>query len=107
MSMKNWMLVALVVAGIAGPGQAVAQDVAAGESLYQASCRTCHGPRAQGMGSFPRLAGSEAEHVVLRLEEYRAGERVGPNTALMAPHAVNLSDEEIADLAAYIATSFN
>jgi len=31
---------------------------------------------------------------------------VGPNTPLMAPHAVNLTDAEIDALAAYIATAF-
>ena len=81
-------------------------DPAAGETLYQESCKNCHGPEAQGMASFPKLAGHEADYLTDRLTRYRAGERVGPNTALMRPHAQDLSDQEILDLAAYISTAF-
>ena len=84
-----------------------APDVAAGETLYQAVCRNCHGPKAKGMASFPKLTGFDAEHLTMRLEQYRAGETVGPNTPLMAPMAVGLSDEDIANLAAYITETFD
>ena len=58
------------------------------------------------MASFPSLAGQEADYIVLRLKQYRAGEKVGPNTPLMMPQAVELSDEEIVSLSAYISTNF-
>ena len=77
-------------------------DVAAGEALYQGGCRNCHGPTAKGMASFPKLVGHDAGYLTGRLEQYRSGEQVGPNTALMKPQAVNLSDEDIANLAAYL-----
>ena len=83
-----------------------AADLMAGEKLYQAVCRNCHGPTAKGMASFPKLAGHDAQYLSTQLAEYRSGARLGPNTALMAPHAKELSDEEIIDLAAYIATEF-
>jgi cytochrome c5 len=76
-------------------------DVAAGQRKY-ATCIGCHGAQGQGMGIFPKLAGHTAEEIVDLLKKYRAGEQVGPNTALMAPNARNLSDEDIADLAAFI-----
>lgn len=98
----------IATAGVAiSATQAAAQDLGAGEALFQQSCRSCHGPRAQGMASFPRLTGLGEEHLVMRLEQYRAGEKVGPNSALMQPNAVDLSDDDIANLAAYIATSFD
>jgi len=100
------MRYAAVAAALTGAGPASAEDVAAGETLYQNVCRNCHGPTAQGMASFPKLAGNSAEYLASRLEQYRAGEKVGPNTALMRPLATDLSDEDISDLAAYIATSF-
>ena len=81
-----------------------AQDLTAGEEKYQSVCRNCHGPTAKGMASFPKLAGQDAETLTILLEQYRAGETLGYNTALMAPHAKELTDEEIANLAAYIAT---
>lgn len=81
-------------------------DLTAGGELYQSVCRNCHGPTAKGMASFPKLAGHEAQYLSTQLAEYRAGERLGPNTALMAPHAKELSDADIVNLAAYIATEF-
>ena len=86
-----------------GAVQAQSQDMAAGEEIYQSSCKNCHGPAAQGMASFPGLADKSADYLVMRLEQYRAGERVGANSALMAPNAAGLSDADIANVAAYIA----
>lgn len=82
---------------------APAGDVEAGKGRY-AACASCHGQAGQGMGIFPKVSGQSAEYVADRLRQYRAGEQVGPNTALMMPQAMSLSDEAIADLAAYIAT---
>ena len=81
-------------------------DIMAGEEIFQSVCRNCHGPKAQGVASFPKLAGQDAETLTILLEEYRAGETLGPNTTLMAPHAKDLSDADIANIAAYVATSF-
>ncbi len=95
----------IVAAALAlGATAAAAQDVSEGEALYQKACRSCHGPEAGGMASFPQLAGREADYLAMRLEQYRAGEQVGANTALMRPNAADLTDSEIANLAAYIAT---
>lgn len=101
---KKMLAAALAVGCLAAPAGAQAQDVAEGETLYRSVCRACHGPTARGMASFPRLAGRDADYLETRLVQYRAGETVGPNTALMRPHAANLSDEEIAAVSAYIAT---
>ena len=86
--------------------QVHAEEGAAGEALYGSVCKNCHGPTAKGMASFPKLAGQPADYLAMRLEQYRAGEKVGPNTALMRPMAVELSDEDIAALANYIADTF-
>lgn len=87
--------------------QASAQDISAGEAAYQKDCRHCHGPTAKGMAVFPKLTGNSADYLVKRLKQYRAGEKVGPNTALMAPLAKGLTDQDISNLAAYITTTFN
>jgi cytochrome c len=81
-------------------------DLAAGEAHYQASCRNCHGPKARGMASFPKLSGKDMAYLVTRLEHYRAGEMVGPNSALMFPIAADMSDQDIANVAAYITANF-
>ncbi|MCK0166490.1 c-type cytochrome [Jannaschia sp. S6380] len=98
-------MTAIIVLGLGAP--ALAADGVAGEALYQDVCRNCHGPKAQGMASFPKLSDKDADYVAMRLEQYRAGETVGPNTALMAPHAQDLTDVEIADLASYVTTAFD
>ncbi|SDY46410.1 c-type cytochrome [Citreimonas salinaria] len=85
----------------------VSADVAAGEEAYQGVCRNCHGPKAQGIASYPRLSDKDFAYIVDRLETYRSGERVGPNSMLMIPHARPLSDEEIVNLAAYVTTAFD
>lgn len=94
-----------LVAGLVG-GPAVAEDVAAAESLYGDVCANCHGPAGKGMASFPSLAGHTEDYLHDKLVAYRAGEQVGPNSALMIPNASDLSDEEIASLAAFMASSF-
>lgn len=78
-------------------------DAEAGSRLYL-PCMSCHGVAGQGQAIFPRIAGQTTDYLVDRLTRYRAGEAVGPNAALMIPHAAALNDTAIADLAAYIAT---
>jgi cytochrome c553 len=101
--MKNWrLLTAIVACSLMSVSQTAAQDGAAGEDLYQSVCRNCHGPGGKGMASFPKLVGYDVDHIVSRLESYRAGEKVGSNSALMYPVAAELTDEDIANLATYI-----
>ena len=98
---------AVFVLGRIVVGQAAAQDVSAGGALYEDVCRNCHGPTGKGMASFPKLVGNSPEYIVDRLMAYRAGEKVGPNTALMMPVAAELSDQDIADVAAYITSELD
>lgn len=81
----------------------IAGDVDAGRDRY-AACVSCHGAEGEGMGIFPKISGQSAAYIADKLKAYRAGETVGPNTALMAPMAMPLSDEAIADLAVFVAT---
>ena len=77
-------------------------DVKAGQKRYYRECRQCHGPKGKGASSYPKLVGQPAEYLTMRLKQYRAGEKLGPNTPLMAPQAKKLSDQHIADLVAFI-----
>lgn len=83
-----------------------APDLEAGALLYAEGCAQCHGRAGRGMASFPSLMGREIDYLADRLEQYRAGKSIGPNSALMMPVAAELSDEEIANLAAYISEEF-
>lgn len=85
-------------------------DMAAGISatgvdapaLYARTCASCHGETGEGMADFPSLATLSRDVVHARLTAYRAGETVGPKSAIMAPIAKNLSDEQIAALSIYL-----
>ncbi|MCV6591870.1 MAG: c-type cytochrome [Silicimonas sp.] len=83
---------------------AEAGDIDAGKKLYKKECRGCHGPTAKGVSSYPKLRGQTAEYLADRLTRYRKGEKFGPNTPLMAPKAKKLSDEDIVNLSAFIAS---
>ncbi|MBE0510235.1 MAG: c-type cytochrome [Chromatiales bacterium] len=103
--MKHIVLISLVLAGsLALIGNAQAGDVDAGKARYN-SCISCHGPAGLGNPpTFPVLKGKRSEEVVVLLKKYRAGEITSPMAGLMNPQAAGLSDGDIANLAAYIAT---
>lgn len=75
---------------------------AAGKELYNSRCTGCHGLKAEGQNGFPRLAGLSSDEISNKLKAYRAGKQMGPRTAIMAASAKNLTDEDIAALAAYL-----
>ena len=85
--MKRALLSSVGAILVLGSTEIRAQEDVSGEALYQSVCKNCHGPTAKGMASFPKLAGRTADYLEERLGQYRAGDRVGPNTALMRPHA--------------------
>lgn len=81
-------------------GLAQAGDIEAGREK-SATCAACHG--AEGIGeitSYPILAGQYESYLAHALKSYRDGSR---DNAIMAGFAAALSDEDIADLAAFFA----
>lgn len=81
---------------------ALVGDQAAGKKLYRRNCRACHGATAKGASSYPRLVGLSEGYLIDKLERYRAGEVFGPNTPLMAQRVRQLTDQDFADVVAYI-----
>ena len=78
-----------------------AGDAAAGEGKA-AVCAACHGKDGIAMVPvYPNLKGQHAPYLESSLKAYRDGQRMGGNAAIMTPMAKNLSDQDIADLAAY------
>src|SRR5215831_7447170 len=71
-----------------------------GEAKAQ-TCFACHGPNGNsGTPEVPSLAGQQAEFIVTQLHFFRDG---GRQDAQMAPTTANLTDKDIADLAAFFA----
>ena len=87
-----------VEAAPSAPAAAVAGNSAAGQTK-SAACAACHG--ADGRGTtplFPNLNGQKPEYLTVQLKAFRDGKRTDPT---MAPMAMPLSDQDIADLAAF------
>jgi len=80
---------------------AQAGDAAAGEATYTSmGCVGCHGQAGNSMvPMFPTLAGAEESFIVSQLTGFRSGEVAG---STMQPMASSLTDEQIANLAAYL-----
>ncbi|MEM7239375.1 MAG: c-type cytochrome [Pseudomonadota bacterium] len=104
--MRSTTLMAAVAICALAAMPSSAQDTDAGAKLYKKECRGCHGPTAKGLASYPKLAGQPVEYLVQRLEQYRSGQKLGPNTPLMAPRAKKLSDDDIVNIATFIAEKF-
>lgn len=70
------------------------------------ACSACHGPEAKGQGEIPRLAGQLFPYLVKELTNWGSerGQGVPKNdtSALMAPIAHNLTQSQIAAVAAYL-----
>lgn len=95
-------VVAVFLGVMVQPGLVNAEGDAEAGATKIAVCTACHG--ANGISPadiYPNLAGQHAAYLESSLKAYRAGQRTGGMSMLMTPQATNLSDQDIADLAAY------
>jgi len=103
--MKTFAIALITMTGLTlTQASFAAGDAAVGKSKAVV-CASCHG--ADGMALlpvYPNLAGQNEEYLVSALQAYRSKERRGGNAALMHAMAANLSDDDIANLAAYYAS---
>jgi cytochrome c553 len=75
-----------------------AADAAAGRQKT-AMCQTCHGIDGVGkLPDVPHIAGENTEYLVSQLEAFRSGKRQHEQMSIIAS---GLSDEDVADLAAW------
>ncbi|MDI9244044.1 cytochrome c [Marinobacter sp. CHS3-4] len=104
MSFKRYTIAALFVLGSTVPALSVAADVEAGEARA-AVCAACHGKNgiAQIPG-YPNLAGQNEQYLVSALKAYKNKQRSGGNATIMQSQATGLSEEDIANLAAFYAS---
>jgi len=91
---------ALLLLPVAG-GAFAAGDAAAGKEK-SAQCVSCHGANGEG-GSAPKtkIAGIKPAEFSKAIHAYQTGER---KNMMMEMFAKKLSDQDIADLAAYFST---
>lgn len=80
------------------------QQRALGEQLAKAgNCVACHGAELQGQAVFPRLSGQGYDYLVKQLKDFKNGKRTDA-TGAMAPIVASLSEQDMTNLAAYLAS---
>lgn len=93
-------MIVLLLALLLAAAPAMASEVAAGRQKAQA-CAVCHGPLGVSTApDAPHLAGQPALYFAAQMRAYRSGAR---KHEVMAVIAKPLSDEDIAQLAAWYA----
>lgn len=102
--MNKLASVVFLVMGAVGVAQAAAPvgNAEAGKAKVTAVCGACHGMDGNSMvPNFPKLAGQHEDYIVNQLKAFKAGQRQDPT---MAPQAATLTDQEMADVAAYFSS---
>ena len=94
-------IAALLALAFTAPA-ALAKGNAEAGATKAAVCTACHGQNGNSANpEWPSLAGQNAVYITEQLKLFRASHR---NNAIMYPLAAGLSDEDIADVAAYFST---
>ena len=105
MNLKHYAVAGLFALSATVPAVAsAAGDVEAGKAKA-AVCAACHGQNGIAqIPMYPNLAGQHEQYLVSSLKAYKNGQRKGGQAAIMQGQAAALSDEDIANLAAYFAS---
>ncbi len=74
-----------------------------GARLFRQHCVACHGPDAHGTRDYARLAGQRREYLINTLTAFRDG-TTRRRSNIMTAQVKGLTDDDIADLAAYLST---
>ncbi len=94
-------VVALLTASGAWADASVQPAPSTGKELYKAHCALCHGGKGQGVPPmFPGLNSKSVEVYAAMMQNYRAGH----GHKVMVDMAKSLTETQIQELLAYIAT---
>ena len=103
----RWGLIFGIAVGVSvlTAGALYAQTIPKGDpkagQTKAALCAACHGPAGISINPlWPSLAGQQEQYLIKQIRMFRDGER---EEITMQPFVQNLSDQDIADLAAYYA----
>ncbi len=86
------------IGSVTPPGSS-ATSVGRGATLAQ-QCAICHGPTGISRADSPNLAGQYAAAIYKQLHDFKSGARAN---AVMTPFALNMTEQDMRDLAAYYA----
>jgi len=99
--MTRALLTALTIGLLAFALPAHAAGDAAAGKAKAGSCAMCHGPTGAGTSMAPKLAGEDQAKFSQAMQDYKSGKR---DNAMMKSQAASLSNDDIANLAAYYAS---
>ena len=95
------LLFAVLTTFMLASSAVMAADIEAGKAK-SAICVACHGVGGNSVNPiWPNLAGQKEQYLAKQIKAFRDGTRKDP---LMAPMVAALSDDDIANLAAYFAS---
>ncbi|MBE8718256.1 c-type cytochrome [Cellvibrio polysaccharolyticus] len=105
----------VLLAMVLPAAHSLADDVTAGKAVYQKNCQACHQPTGAGIkGAFPPLADNpnikdNPEHIANSILKGQSGHITvnGDSYNGMMPPLAHLSDENIADVVAFILAEWN
>lgn len=98
MKIKYLAIISLVMVATSS---SYAADPTKGKTLA-APCAACHGADGNSVNpTWPKIAGQHAEYTYKQLKDFKDGNRIN---AQMAPMVASLSEEDMADIAAYFST---
>ena len=93
--------IAYVPTGSLARGEALVSQGGGGKTLQ---CAICHGLDLKGLGDLPSIAGRSPSYVVRQLYDMQSGARAGKGAQLMKAAVANLTVEDMASIAAYLAS---
>lgn len=94
--------VAYVPTGSLAKGEALVKTGAGGRTM---ACVACHGADLHGMGDTnPPIAGRSPTVIGRQLYDFKTGARHGQASAMMKPSVDKLTDEDIVNISAYLAS---
>jgi cytochrome c553 len=93
--------IAYVPVGSVARGADLVGTGGAGKTLQ---CAICHGPDLKGLGNLPSIVGRSPSYVVRQLYDIQSGARAGAGAQLMKATVANLTVEDMASIAAYLAS---
>jgi cytochrome c553 len=90
---------AYVPVGSIKKGESFVKTGGSGKSV---ACAICHGDSLQGLGNVPRLAGLHPIYIARQLYQFKDGSRNGGDAALMKKPVMQMTDEDIVAISAYL-----
>ena len=67
-------------------------------------CAACHGVDLMGLTEVPGIAGRSPSYLMRQMYDLQRGTRKGKSAPLMLPTVVNLTNDDLVDIAAYVAS---